>query len=299
MDGRATRPRILLVILHHVLTVPAVLGGTTPAWHSVMGGLEPFRIPLLLTLSGMLLPQSLAKPLRTYYLGKVHKVLWPFIVWTLITCIALQSAASLLSPWTWVGGSWHLWFLAVLLACYLVGPLTRWVPAWLWVIPMVGLSPIPDTNAFARILWFGAFFFLGAAIARHAGRWQAVRPLLPVVMLAAAMGFAVWVALPFGEYTQRSPLAFVASVVGILAIVWLAPRTPRLPFLATAGRQSLVLYLVHFPAIGVTYLLVGDVSWWLLFPALSVVGYGLPLALSCLSQTVLFEFPKRLRPRRP
>lgn len=284
---------ILLVILHHVPTVPAVLGGTSPGWTSIMEALAPFRMPLMLALSGMLLPQSVAKPLRTYYTGKVRKILWPFLVWTVLTNLALLSPQSLLSPWTWIGGTWHLWFLAVLLACYLVGSLTRWIPAWAWIIPMVALSPFPDTNAFVRILWFGSFFFFGAALMRHAARWQNLSPAVPLALSIASIGYGVWVATPAGDHRQTSPLAFVASIAGILAVIWIAPRLPRSRQLQRVGQLSMVYYVVHFPAIGVLYLLVGDLSWWVLFPLLAAAGYGVPWLLTRASGTALFQLPNR------
>lgn len=289
---------IVLVILHHICTVPAVLGGTTPQWHTLMQGLEPFRMPLMLVLSGLLLPRSVAKPLPQYYWGKVRRVLWPFVLWTLITNAVLVDLGGLTNPWLWIGGSWHLWFLAVLLACYLVGPVTRRVPGWLWVIPMVALAQFPDTNAFVRILWFGSFFFFGAGFAQWVPRWQALRSFVPLVLVALTAAFIVWAASPMGEYQQGSPAAFAMSIVGVLAIVWVAPRAPRSPVLQSGGAQSMVYYLVHFPAIGVAYLLVGDIPWWGLFPLLVVAGYGVPFLFSFLRRSTLFELPD-FRPRAP
>ncbi|WP_408610937.1 acyltransferase family protein [Brevibacterium yomogidense] len=281
---------VLLVILHHIFGIPVVLGGGAPPWVDFMRVLEPFRMPLLLVLSGMLLPRSLAKPSRLYYWGKVRGILWPFVLWTLITNLVLLHVSNLASPWTWIGGSWHLWFLAVLLACYLVGPLIRWIPAWLWVVPMVMLEPFVGTSSYRRILWYGAFFFLGAALSVFASRWQGVRWPVPAVLLVASAGFGVWVASPVGTY-ERGPVAFLASATGVAAIVWVAPRAPRIRALQFVGRESMVFYIVHFGAVGATWLLIGELPWWILFPVLAVAAYGVPLLLTRVSSSFLFTLP--------
>ncbi|CAM4132261.1 MULTISPECIES: acyltransferase family protein [Helcobacillus] len=277
---------IILVIVHHVLTVPAVLGGASPAWQPVMDFLLPFRMPVMLALSGLLLPRSVAKPLRDFYAGKVQRILWPYVLWMVISCIVLLSPATLVSIWAWAGGAWHLWFLAVLLACYLVAPMTRWIPAWVWPIPMVILAQFPDTNAVVRVLWFGSFFFAGAALARWLDRWQGVRAWAPCLLAVAAVAAAVWM-----KGSDESIAGFLVSLAGILAAVWIAPRAPRSRGLQFIGERSIVFYLAHFPAIGVAYLLIGDVTWWVLGPLLLVVGIGVPLALTRLSESFLFRLP--------
>ncbi|WP_114856367.1 acyltransferase [Brachybacterium sp. YJGR34] len=283
---------VVLVLLHHALTIPGVLGGTVPSWQPVMEALAPYRMPVMLALSGLLLPRSLAKPLPIYGAGKVSRILWPFLLWTVITNLVLLTPGTLTDPWAWIGGSWHLWFLAVLLACYLVAPLTRWVPAWLWPLPMVLLAPIPGTNAYEQILWYGAFFLAGAALARRLELWQQVRAPVPIALTVVAAAAGVCAAAG-REIGAGMLLGFAVSVAGILAAVWIAPRVPRSRTLRAVGRQSLVVYLVHFPAIGAAYLLIGDISWWVLAPVLVAVGGGASWAATRISGSLLFRLPAR------
>lgn len=289
---------VILVVLWHVPSIPLTLGGAdTPRWATqVLSALAPYRIPMLLFLSGMLLPRSIDKGMARYYAGKVRNVAWPYVVWMFVTCLILLRPEDLTKVWHWVGGAYHLWFLAVLMACYLVGPLTRFIPAWLWVLPMVLLSPIPSTNALGRILWYGAFFFAGAAATALVARWQARGPALPAIAAGLAIVYGVGVAMGDVPHGEESVLFFIPSMIGIAALLWFAPRAPRMPLLERAGRNSLVIYLVHFPAIGAVCLVLRELgspwsSWTVAYPLLLLAGLLGPLALLPLRNSMLFTAP--------
>ena len=288
------------MIVFHVASIPAVLGAEPPSWIRPAGqALAPYRIPLLLFLSGMLLPHSLSKGLPRYFGGKVRAILWPYLVWNTLTMTLLGDYGSLTNPWMWVGGSFHLWFLAVLGASYLVGPLTRWVPAWLWVLPMVLLSPIPSTNAYGQILWFGAFFFAGAASAALIERWQRRGPALPACLGILMIIYSALVATGEIQHGDEDLRYFVPSLIGIGALLWVAPRLPRIAWIERVGRESIVFYLVHFPAIGVLWLGVRnwDLPWWIVLPLLACAGFGVPAMMTRWSRSILFRWPERQRSR--
>ena len=90
---------ILLVILLHVPVMSAKMGLVVPEWvERWQWSLQPYRMPSLLFLSGMLLRASLAKGPRRYTVGKLQGILWPYVVWTIITAFALREPAELMSP---------------------------------------------------------------------------------------------------------------------------------------------------------------------------------------------------------
>ncbi|MUK02436.1 acyltransferase family protein [Vibrio cholerae] len=120
---------ILLVVVLHAGEALRMAVGPTPAVDQFNLFFEPFRMPVLMFLSGVLLPQSVAKPGQEYFAGKVSMVAWPYLLWSLIILAAsgdLRPAALgqifYLSP-TYL---WYLWFILVFYA--LAYPLRRLPP---------------------------------------------------------------------------------------------------------------------------------------------------------------------------
>lgn len=286
---------VLLVVFRHIPTTVAIFGGTMPAWTvPVSAALAPYRIPLLFFLSGMLLSHSLSKGLSRYYEGKVKALVWPYVLWVTITVLALGSPWQLANPMTWLGGPHHMWFLVVLAGCYIAGPLILRVPAWILPIPMVLLSGLPDVLTLRRLLYYGAFFFAGAAATTFVRRWQSAKPYLPAALLLIATAWGAWNATHPGEraYDIRY---FAIAILGIAGILWVAPRLPRVHWLERVGRNSIVIYLAHFPLVGLAWFALRpfDLSWWVLFPVLFAVGILLPITMIPLSKTILFRWPDR------
>src|SRR3546814_8692237 len=73
---------------------------------------SPFRMPLLMFVSGFLLPAALRKSTETYLVRKVATLLYPYMLWTLIYG-AIDPGKSLTSPYLWIGAS-YLWFIGFL-----------------------------------------------------------------------------------------------------------------------------------------------------------------------------------------
>lgn len=287
---------VTLVAFFHAGSIPALYGIQEPALLGAAKNLlTPYRIPTLLFLSGLLIPRSLKKPLPVFYSGKVRAILWPFVVWTLITSLATNTfITTVTNPWTWISGCYHMWFLAVLMACYLVAPVTRWIPPWLWVIPMVFLAPIPDTNAYQRILWYGAFFYFGAWASTWVKKWQDLSTLFGISAGLLTIVGAVFVNTIGGGYSVGNRLAFLPSIVGILFVVWLAPRIGRITVLETIGRHSMTLYMVHFPTMAFASLSLkaaGITSPLVFFPACLIAGFGSAALLWRFSDSWLFRIP--------
>lgn len=291
---------VLAVMLTHVTTMPRGLDApySSVVLTSFVQFMHTFRMPVLIFLSGILLTRSVAKPLPTYIRGKAEKVLWPFVVWMVLLALALGAPESLLSWDYWQGGSWHLWFLWVLMGCYAVGIVTRWVPpavvaAVFFVLLWVFAGHSRDL---LRVLYWGVFFFLGAAAGRHLHRVTRVHWVVAAVVGVWAVTAVVAHVRGDLALSERRPWSLVAAWGGVLLAVWLGSRLPRLTFLEFCGRRSIVLYVAHMPTLIVAVELFGHLSADRpvdFFLAVAALTFGIPLLLAAGYRFTrwLFEFP--------
>lgn len=237
---------VLLVVIFHAGEAPMALGWEGSTRVAEFGiALRPFRIPLLMVLSGLVLGRSLAKPLGTYVLGKLRHVAWPWALWT-VAMIPL--GLSWLDPSTlefWVSST-HTWYLVALAFVYALALLTRRLPGLLVAAGMLAVHELGLTGwqPADDVLWFGSFFFVGAWLAT-------VRDgLLGAPRLAAAtVGMFTVLLTVLMDMSVRSFGTFAVSVAGVVGLLWLGPRLPLWRFPTWIGRHSIVTYLVHYPAL--------------------------------------------------
>lgn len=295
---------VLLVVLQHSTSFPRQRGTDLGlAFIDVSADvLAPYRMPLLLMLSGMLMGPSVRKPLGRYFDGKLRKVLWPLLVWGVITGFALGTADTIFTLQFWKSGPLHMWFLGVLLIYYLIGPLTRYVPAWVIMAVCIGVLFLhPDDLFWRRLVYYGVFFFLGAALMPHVDKILKRGVWFPLVMGGLGVLVAIAGGLRLIAVHPNSHVWSVAvPVAGLAAIIWVGPQLPRMRWLEWAGRRSIVLYCVHFPimvwiTINMPHLAEYSVLRFYLFQM--GLGLGVPVLLALLYPYVkiLFEFPRLSR----
>ena len=299
---------VLLVVLLHVPVIPSLLGRSPPEWlERWQFALQPYRMPMLLFLSGMLLERSLAKGTKKYLSGKFRGIVWPFIVWSVVTAIALREPSVLTSPVTWLMGYHHMWFLTILAGCYVLGLLARYLPPWvlpvvLAVVALLGgmyLTNLPGGELMSRFAWWGSFFFLGATSPFWLETWQRRSPWVASLFGLVSVAWSIYVVINPDLRWSRNLPALVLSAGGVLALVWLAPRMAWPQWLQKVGRNSIVWYLAHYPAIGALWILfdrMGVTTWWLVIPALALVGFGVPVLLIPLAKSPLFRWSPKVHP---
>jgi uncharacterized membrane protein YcfT len=232
-----------VVVLHAELGVVAATGEQLPAVHAVNHALGDIRMPLLVMLSGVLLPRSLAKGFASHLRGKLHHILWPYAVWaTFDVTHALVDAAVLGRPMPWqlVGQLFYdphtyLWFLAFLFCFHLLAglasPLVRTlaVPVVFWAA-----GQVTDADAH-KFVWLLAWFLVGDLAARMlTGRMPG-----PVVWASGHLRIA-----PLAT-VGRSSLVYYAS--HMLVLVYAIPllhglglRDPQLLWAAGVATALLV-----------------------------------------------------------
>ncbi|OUM40151.1 acyltransferase family protein [Arthrobacter sedimenti] len=303
---------ILLVVVLHAGESLRVAGGSTAGVDGFNLFLEPFRMPVLMFLSGILLPRSVAKPWREYLAGKVSLVAWPYLLWSLI----ILAASGDLSP----GGVvqivylaptylWYLWFILVFYA--LAYPLRHLPPLVASGVGLVASLVLPDGSRPGTMAFLAAFFFFGAWCAVHPRLLERAVAIPWLVSAGAASAAAVGVF----NVVDRNVLyraEYAWGVLGGLVVVcWIFPRlgaTRATRALEFVGRYSIVFYVAHLGPIMITLALadaVGLAGEWFVLPLLLLGGVGVPLGLAWVYSTrehasvnLLFELPAlKSRPR--
>lgn len=249
---------ILLVLLWHVFTIPSLFGVDVPRPISMVLLISSaFHIPTLFFISGLMLPRSIKSPTFTYVSKRLRSIAWPYIIWTLITCLALGVITELTNVWTWIGGIFHLWYLAVLAVCSAFALVGRLLPIWLlaasWASTYVlsGMLLDIDTNAVNRVLFFGTFVWAGAALGpvmMEEGEPPAW--LLPLMILSSAAAATGGAEFFYAELDPSSFLVLIPLSSAFLLIIRKASGLNRL--FSVCGRDSIVWFLVHFPPMFIT-----------------------------------------------
>ncbi len=250
---------ILLVLLDHATAMLVIHGLPVPAELAVFAdALSPYRMPLLMYLSGLLLQRSLSKPWKQFASGKLRNIGWPYLVWSVITLAAttgLTVPAVLLIP---VVSPTFLWFLWFILAFYGIG----WIcdhlnldPLLVAVAALVASAFLPDFARMSRFTFLLFFFMLGhAAVTQsvRSGPSGSVRRVLVLVSLISVLASS-------GLAVTGHPVRYSAPyVLGPLALMVLVQafslhyRTSRvLRPLEYVGRNSVIFYVVHYSVVWV------------------------------------------------
>lgn len=304
---------ILLVILHHSTQIVVYRIGEVPGFFEFLSAFfAPFRMPMLMFLSGLLVAGSLHAPTGKYVWGKVRRILWPIVVWTLVYAVAefiADPAQSTYRPWELGFWNTYLWFMQFIFAYYILALLMRWAPAWvLVVVPFAAMFLIPgELGLLQRFFYLMPFFFLGAFIEKH---WDEYARLLSVPLAAALAVIPIGVALYSGlvDPLWYVPLSALPAMLGIMVLVRLTARAPDARWLAPVrfvGRYSLIYYVSHYPvfaALGWLALKAGvedaGIGLVVIFSATVAIATGFALLGRRMPVILLFELPRRMWPAR-
>ncbi|MEJ1092363.1 acyltransferase [Microbacterium istanbulense] len=316
---------ILLVILHHSTQIVAYRIGDVPEVFAFISAFfAPYRMPMLMFLSGLLVAGSLTRPTGEYIWGKVRRILWPIVVWTIVYAGAeylADPAQAKYMPWELGFWNTYLWFMQFVFAYYLIALLIKRIPIWvLIVVPFVVAFFIPgDLDLLRRFFYLMPFFFLGAFIEKYWDRYAHILSVpLAWALAIIPVGVAVYSGLDDiwareagvegGGGIWYDPWFALPAMLGILILVRLAATITDRPWMRPiqfVGRYSLIYYTVHYPAFaalgwlamkaGISNPGIGLVVIFTLTVAVSTVfallGRRMPVKL-------LFELPKRLWPHR-
>ncbi|MDV8003152.1 acyltransferase [Rhodococcus sp. IEGM 1408] len=306
---------ILAVVLYHAdLQVSLGLDTRLGVITTINDTIGPFRMPILMFLSGILLPISLAKPANIYLKGKFGKIAWPYFVWSFANLAVLVAASSAREEVVGLGHfgrvfyappTYH-WYLAYLVVFYVLAlPFAGLPRVRLATIPLALVGAAFSDGQWERFLFLWAFFMAGDFVARH---WDQLKGLVSrpwVVAICAIAAVPVLFSAATGDdlrYDSWWAVGILAAVFALRPLMQFVAPTLIGVGLAAVGRQSIVYYVSHYLVITLAFhaltRLVGVTSPWLLFVVTSVVALALGFILVRLRRYSvvgwLFEWaPKR------
>lgn len=302
---------ILLVILHHSTQITTYRIADVPGFFEFLSAFfAPFRMPMLMFLSGLLVAGSLHAPAGKYVWGKVRRIVWPIVVWTFIYAASqLVADPGGLEFKPWQLGFWdtYLWFMQFIFAYYIIAMLLRWIPAWVMVaVPFVLMFVVPDDLALLqRFFYLMPFFFLGAFVEKH---WDQYAKWLNVPLAAGLAIIPIGVALYSGfiEPLWYEPLSALPAMLGIMILVRLTAIAPDARWLKPVrfvGQWSLIYYVAHYPvfaALGWLAMKAGidspTIGLIVIFAVTVAVATVFALVGRRMPVSLLFELPRRLWP---
>jgi hypothetical protein len=249
---------VLLVIMFHSTGLLRYGDVTPPPQIVTLNNLsEPYWMPTLSFLSGMLADSSMDKDAVDYYDGKVRTVLYPFVVWTVVYAAVFRVPPNLDSALQLGTGGTYLFFLAFLFAFNGVSyPLRHIHPAVIAAVALAVaatapalLPSVPDRFT-ERAGYLLAMFTLGRWAARDPELWRRLQESRSVLAAAAAATAAGAGATAQGrrvsyrwQWAWSPALAMVLFARSAKAI----EHSPSSRPLRFVGRNSIVYYTAHFP----------------------------------------------------
>ncbi|WP_165962653.1 acyltransferase family protein [Occultella glacieicola] len=255
---------IVLVVSFHAVVFPASLG-LVQEWRDLAALLDTFRMPFFFFTSGLFAAKALRASLGALWRTRVARLLWLFVLWSVIWFAAFYAAPPLgtsrigqrpdelvllfLSP------NQNTWYVYALALYFLLAWALRRLPTALQIGLAAALAVAFDvglldaTNgAVDRMgrgfVWFLVAVHLGPRVRALAPRVRWWHPLLALTMYGSAAMLVDLNGVKDAPFV-RLTLAALAVLAGCALAVALS-RVAALDWLRALGRRTLEVYLVHF-----------------------------------------------------
>lgn len=296
---------ILLVIVMHGSSALSERAGIVPpeGMQIFNAAVAPFRMTLLIFLSGMLLGKSMERPTSVYVSGKFSQIYWPFLIWSMVVLLAEQRFTLeyiLKTPISAPTLLWYLWFLcAYYLLALVIKRLSLPILA-VAVASLVASAFLPDFLRMSRFAYLFTFFLLGHYCTENKVSLARAAPLAWGGLALAALG--AWLSVRGVEIRYEAihawaPIALIAWVLWVSQYYASSPGSERIEWV---GRNSIVFYVVHFPVqCMVVYIMTrnGYQTFWPIYLVAVVTSLLVAIGLQLLRQRFdlvagLFDYRK-------
>jgi uncharacterized membrane protein YcfT len=210
----------------------------------------PYRMPLLMLLSGLLVEPSLKKGPLLYFEGKLRNIVYPYILWSAFYGFTISTDFVWYDYKSWIGRS-YLWFLLFLMVFYCAAFLLQWFNGLVIAVVCLTLSLLmPDETKYQeRLFYLMGTFFLGVFIGGNKILIdRMIKPKLIFVAMPIVIAFSIWSLLSGGIRFKTEWI--VPTLLGIVVLIYLAKLLGSTPVLAPVGfigRKSIIFYILHYP----------------------------------------------------
>lgn len=258
---------ILLVVLMHVATEAVDQSWYDPLVLDAMSPLRTVRMPLFFAMAGYFFLRRIDRPWQWQVQNRLGPFLWLFLLWS-----ALWTLSAQVFPWNHadytlahlvgvpLDPSYGPWFIYALAMYYAVVKLLRPLPLWIQFALGAAVSlPVAfdwvtvENFAWERALTHLVVFQFGvyghriiAAVADRASLWTLAATggvwsagIVGVTVSGVGLSSVFWL-----------PLTALGMATGITAATLVARHLPWL-HLDWFGRNTLPVYLLHLPVLGV------------------------------------------------
>jgi peptidoglycan/LPS O-acetylase OafA/YrhL len=309
MDSMRGVSIALVIVFHTYGMASADAHASVPFIELFNDIFAPLRMPMMMFLSGMFVPQSLAKGLRTYAVGKLCNIAYPYLIWSAIMIGVIWAASANAGRRFEVTTIWcvfyepieHLWFLAYLFTYFMLALALCRVNPLLVAVVLFALASLPIGGTWFQFWYFGSFFMLGAAAVLHGEVWGRITRSLFASVALIGLPMVVFGILAANESPGHNPAMAPLVIAAVVGAAGVAMRVGNFRPVTYVGRNSIVFYLVHWPvAIGVSEAV--HALFKLDVVALFVIVFVATLAVSWLASVVsdrhaaaraLFALPRK------
>lgn len=254
---------IILVVLGHTDQgmIHRAGWGSSTTGSELEGFIYAFHMAAFFFVSGIFLKSSIAKRGVSRFLQeRFFTLLWPYVLWSYITAIALIPLARFASQgsnsprelaWLLLTGRIS-WFLPTIFFALLLAALTIRVPMAVTLPASIALAALPLQTQFVFVssgVHYLPFLLLGMYVGSRVARLEKL-PVSVSVLLALLLGSAVGYATHRG--LQHSTLGYLSTGIAGTAMLFLLARCLRntevARGLAWTGAASLAIFLLsEFP----------------------------------------------------
>ncbi len=261
MDALRGLAITMVVYLHSADSMALKFDDLDPIFTQINGYFSPFRMPALMLLSGLLVAGSMRKGAGRYFKGKLSGILYPYIIWSIVSYgLFIYRAHFNGKP---VVEFWHslffepmayLWFIYYIFFYYVI---SFFVLRLHWSVSLLGslaLYLVLKDTELDRFMFHLPFFILGGVLGYHLEAFKHFVERTSWLAALALAGLVGWYVMAYhgmvatgGAYQPISMVLALAMTLVLLRVVTFKWAGPVLRPFEWFGRNSLVLFLVHFP----------------------------------------------------